>query len=71
MQTTGWIGVRERYPTAEDADACGCVLVWHIWQGVMVMCWHQVAQNRFVSHWTHTLQPPEDYKELRETWEQV
>lgn len=70
MAEKGWISRQERMPTAEDADALGCVLVWHIWQGVMVMGWHQVENNRFVSHWTPMIQPPRNYEELRETWEQ-
>lgn len=42
-----WISVSERLPTAQDADMGGCVLVWHIHQGMLVMGWHQVDKNRF------------------------
>lgn len=64
-----WISVQDRRPTADDADVYGCVEVWHIWQGVMIMGWHQVDNNRFVTHWMPTPDPPENHKKLRETWE--
>ena len=55
-----WISVSERLPTAQDADMGGCVLVWHIHQGMLVMGWHQVDKNRFFS--------PEAWQTLRTGW---
>ena len=63
-----WISVSERLPTAQDADMGGCVLVWHIYQGMLVMGWHQVDKNRFFSHWMTLPAPPEDWMRLRTGW---
>ena len=54
-----WVPVEERLPTAQDADAARCVMVWHVYQGAMLMGWHLVKDNRFVSHWTTTPPAPE------------
>lgn len=70
MENERWISIPDRAPTKDDADAYECVLVWHIWQGVMVMKWHQVGQNRFVSHWLPTPGAPGNCSELRKAWEQ-
>ena len=55
-----WIPREERLPTAEDADAFNCVIVYHVFNGVMITGWHRVADNRFISHWTHTMPAPEN-----------
>lgn len=64
-----WICIRDRPPTEADADFYGCILVWHIWQGVMLIGWHRINENRFYSHWMSPPGPPPNHKQLRETWE--
>lgn len=48
-------------PTAEDADKEGCIVAWHAYQGAVITGWRRVAENRFISHWTHTPPAPEDF----------
>ncbi|NLV59169.1 MAG: hypothetical protein GXY67_10410 [Clostridiales bacterium] len=55
-----WIHRDERLPTAEDADAYGCVLVWHTFNGHMITGWHQLPSNRYFTHWMPTPCPPEN-----------
>lgn len=40
-------------------------MVWHVFNGAMMMHWHLVAEHRTVTHWTHTPLPPEGHQELR------
>lgn len=61
MDEFGWIRKSERLPGPADSDVHQCVLVWHELQGVMCTGWHQVENNRYVSHWMPTPSPPEDY----------
>ena len=50
------------YPgPAQDANATGCVLAWHRYNGCMVTGWHQFGRNRFLTHWQKTPGPPEGY----------
>lgn len=58
MIVADWIDRDERLPTEADADEFNCVLVWHVYNGVMITGWHNVAGNRFISHWTHTIPRP-------------
>ena len=55
-----WISAAERLPTKEDADAQGCVIAWHRYNGVMVTGWHQFGRNQFYTHWAPPLPPPKD-----------
>lgn len=55
----GWISAAEEMPTEADADAQGCVLVWHALNGAMVTGWHQVARNRYMTHWMRTPAGPD------------
>ena len=53
-----WISKAERMPTAEDADAQGCVLVWDTNNGVMITGIHNpygIGRGP-VTHWAT---PPE------------
>lgn len=63
-----WIPREVRMPTEEDADQFHCVMVWHVFQGLMVTGWFNVADNRFISHWARTAEPPRfvdpGYKDL-------
>ena len=54
-----WIDVRDRMPTADDADASRCVMVWHTLNGVMMTGWHHVRENRFITHWQKAPECPE------------
>lgn len=56
-----WIPREERLPTEQDADLQGCVIVWHAFNGAMITGWHRMADNRFMSHWTHTPPEPADF----------
>lgn len=46
-------------PTPEDADEQGCVLAWHIYQGVIVLHIHN-AQNygTYITDWMKTPAAP-------------
>jgi len=55
-----WVDRDERLPTEADADVQGCVIVWHVYNGVMVMGWFNVPHNRFVSHWLPAIPRPEN-----------
>lgn len=54
-----WIEKAKQPPTEADADPMGCVLVWHLYQGVMVYGWRNANENRFMTHWARTPQRPE------------
>lgn len=60
-----WISVKARLPTEEDADPVGCVIVYHLFQGVMVIGWHQIAGGGYYTHWMPTPAPPEEAEKLR------
>lgn len=60
MIISDWIDRDERLPTEEDADVQGCVIVWHVYNGIMVMGWFNVPHNRFVSHWLPAIPRPEN-----------
>lgn len=65
MTSNDWILVSERLPEQSDVDRQGCVQVWHVFNGVMMMQWHLVAEHGTVTHWKRAPQPPEGYQELR------
>ena len=65
MDSRNWISSRESAPTAEDADAQGCVVVWHAYNGVMVAQWRQVAESVYFTHWMRPPGPPEGRRETR------
>lgn len=60
MTLDGWIQAKERLPKKEDADKFGCVIVWHTYQGALITGWHQVPNNRFMTHWMPTPKKPQD-----------
>lgn len=61
-----WIDVRERKPTKKDADFAGCVVFWHVYNGVTVTGYHQAGNNRFLTHWQKPPKPPKDRYQLIE-----
>lgn len=58
MQVAEWTPIDDRLPTQEDADVHGCVIAWHVYQGVLITGWRYVAENRFFSHWMRTIPAP-------------
>ena len=58
MQVNDWTPIDERLPTEADADAQGCVIAWHVFQGLLITGWRYVAENRFFSHWMPTIPAP-------------
>ena len=64
MADSKWIDVRDRYPEEHDADATGRVLAWHALNGCMIIGWFKAKENRFITHWQHTPEGPEGYREL-------
>ena len=63
-----WIPVAERLPEKQDADPQGCVLVWHMYNGSMMMQWHLVRSHGTVTHWAPAPTPPPGYEALRRTY---
>lgn len=61
-----WIETAMRKPTAEDADAYGCVLAYHLMQGTMIIGWHVVASGHYYTHWRRMPEPPEDAQKMQE-----
>ena len=57
--TGDWIPRTQRLPTQADADEQGRVLYWHRYQQTMVLGWHQMAHNEFLTHWQKTPPAPE------------
>ena len=63
-----WVDAREeRAPDEKDADEFGCVLAFHIHNGVMVTGWKQFRENRFLTHWQRTPRPPKTQAELMDS----
>ena len=58
-----WIRPEERAPTERDVDAQGCVLVWHKYNGCMLMNWHLAWNNPYVLAWMHTPEKPKWLKD--------
>lgn len=55
----GWIQMTVRMPTVEDADEYGCVLVWHRYNGVMVLHVQNVQNfGGFITDWMPTPAAP-------------
>lgn len=54
-----WVKREEGLPTEKDADAYGCVMAWHKYNGVMVTGWRRVVENEFIVAWAHTPMGPE------------
>lgn len=50
--TGGWIPRSGKRPTEADGDENGRVFVWHEFQGVMLMRWDRLMENRFYAYWT-------------------
>lgn len=46
-----WVDKRKQKPGPMDADAQGCVIAWHIYQGCMVYRWQLVMKNQYIAHW--------------------
>lgn len=59
-----WILRGTRLPTAADADACGCVLVWDCHEGNRITGWHQPASDGGITAWQRLPGPPSDYQSL-------
>lgn len=59
-----WILRGTRLPTAADADACGCVLVWDCHEGNRITGWHQPASDGGITAWQRLPGPPSDYQLL-------
>lgn len=55
-----WISKADRPPTRADADAQGCVLAWHIYNGV-VICHVEndaIMRGDHITHWRPMPQGP-------------
>ncbi len=54
-----WIPTAQRMPAEADADAYGCVLVWHRYNGAMVLHVHNVENfGAFITDWMPTPAAP-------------
>ena len=65
-----WGRVAEREPTKEDADAAGCLLFWHAYNGTMLTGYFQYRNNRYLTHWRKMPEPPENWREEKRRIEQ-
>lgn len=56
-----WIPMAERRPTAQDADAWGCVMVWHIYNGTQMLGWDNplMGTSKLITHWMSPPAAPE------------
>ena len=57
-----WVSTAEREPRHEDADSAGCVLAWHMLNGVCIAQYLKVMHGSFYTHW---MRVPGDPKELK------
>lgn len=46
--TNGWIDLKERVPTEKDGEL---VLVWHVFQGSMIIDYDKHSDNPFYAYW--------------------
>ena len=54
-----WVPIAGHKPTPEDADEQGCVLVWHRYQGVMMLNVRNVQNfGAYITHWMRSPAPP-------------
>ena len=58
MDDDNWIDAKQRKPTHDDCDAFNCVLAYHIYNGAMVVGWHQFDMNPMYTHWMRLPLPP-------------
>lgn len=63
MPMAEWISRNERLPTAKDADLQNCVIVWHLYNGVMVTGYRFAAENKLNTHWMRCMEAPKDFPE--------
>ncbi len=56
-----WISKATRLPTQQDADPWGCVLVWHIHNGVQTLGWQNpmLKSSKYITHWMTPPPAPE------------
>lgn len=62
MDDDRWIDAKQRQPTKEDCDVFNCVLAYHIYNGSMVIGWHQVTPESMFTHWMPLPLPPECHR---------
>ena len=49
---SGWVKMIDRPPKPEDCDQWGCVLAWHIHNGVVVINIHNIKNyGLYITHW--------------------
>lgn len=63
---TDWIATAKRKPTQADADPYGCVMAYHMMQGVMIIGWHVVGDGGYYTHWAHIPEAPHGAAEMLE-----
>lgn len=61
MSKMTWIPLTKRRPTAQDADAWGCVMVWHIYNGTHMLGWDNpmLGTSKLMTHWMSPPDAPE------------
>ena len=55
-----WIDKRERLPELDEIDPTGCVLAWHVYNGMMITGAQNVGENPYITHWLPALAGPEE-----------
>lgn len=62
----GWVASVERKPAKEDADVMNCVLARHAYDGIIVTGWRRFEEEKRLTHWRRTPEPPTDRAKYRE-----
>lgn len=60
MMQVNWIEKGERIPEPDETDPTGCVLAWHVYNGMMITGVQNITSNPFITHWLPALEAPEE-----------
>lgn len=62
-----WVRKADRLPTRRDADAQGCVLAWHIYNGVVICSVENdhMLHSTQITHWRPMIPGPREHQSER------
>lgn len=58
--STLWHDMEKREPTREDTDPQECVLVWHMYNGVMLYHYKQAISSDYIRYWMRCPEKPDE-----------